>query len=116
MKIVRKSPNIIIFTKSGDGKLLSRASIQYSLLEDGSSTSEKDIPIQAFGKKDVVILQELPLVDNTGCRVSNKLFIPGDALTTPPVSVEILALLVAGREKSRQLSGERSTRRTGECC
>jgi L-ascorbate metabolism protein UlaG (beta-lactamase superfamily) len=96
MKILRKNPDLMIFTNSGVGKLLSRASIQYLLLEDGASTSEKGVSIQAFGKKHAVILQGLPLVDNTGYLISNRLFVPGDALTTPPVPIEILALPVAG--------------------
>jgi hypothetical protein len=93
---LQNSPDAKIFTNNGVGRLLSRASIQYSLLEEGSSVSEKGVTIQAFGKKHAVILQELPLVDNTGYLISNRLFIPGDALTTPPVPVEILALPVAG--------------------
>jgi L-ascorbate metabolism protein UlaG (beta-lactamase superfamily) len=95
-KLVQNNPNAKIFTNSGVGKLLSRESIQYSLLEDGGSVSEKGVTIQGFGKKHAVTLEELPLVDNTGYLVSNRLFIPGDALTAPPVPVEILALPVAG--------------------
>jgi L-ascorbate metabolism protein UlaG (beta-lactamase superfamily) len=94
-KVLQKSPNARILTNAGVGRLLSRANIQFSLLEDGGKTTEKGVNIEAFGKKHAVILQELPLVDNTGFLISNRLFIPGDAFTVPSVPVEILAVPVS---------------------
>ena len=43
-----------------------------------------------------MILQDLPLVDNTGYLIADRLFLPGDALTVPSRQVEILAVPVAG--------------------
>ena len=95
-KILQKSPNAKIFTNEGVGALLTKAGMHYSLLEGGSSATEKKVTIEAFGDKHALMLQEIPQVDNTGYLIAGRLFLPGDAFTGPSKPVEILMLPVAG--------------------
>ena len=95
-KILEYNPTAKIFTNKGVGALLEKEHIAYTLCEDGESINEKNILIEGFGKKHATMHPDLPLVDNTGYFIANKLFYPGDAFTNPQKPVEILALPVAG--------------------
>ncbi len=95
-KVLNNNPLAKIFTNKGVGVLLEKESIPYTLLESGESVTEKGVSIEAFGEKHAAMHPDLPRVDNTGFLIGKRLFYPGDALTSPSVPVEMLALPVAG--------------------
>ena len=66
------------------------------MVDDGNKTTVGDILIEGFGRKHAPIAKDLPLPENTGYFIANKLFYPGDAFTNPGKPVEVLALPVAG--------------------
>lgn len=87
-----QNPNIQILTNRSVGKILDENQIPYQLLELGQTTTIKDVLIETFGEKHAEVYPTLPSVDNTGFFINNELFIPGDNLTDPKKSVEILAV------------------------
>jgi L-ascorbate metabolism protein UlaG (beta-lactamase superfamily) len=95
-KILRRSPNARIFTNKGVGALLSKANTSYSLLEDGGRVTVEGVTMEAFGSRHATLLHEIPVVDNTGYLIADRLFLSGDALTVPSKQVEILAVPLAG--------------------
>ena len=94
--VLKNNPQAKVITNKGVAILLDKEKIEYSLVEDTQSITEKNVLIEGFGQKHAVMYSTLPRVDNTGYFIANRLFYPGDALTNPNKSVEILALPVAG--------------------
>ena len=94
--VMANNPGAIILTNEGVGAILDKEQIQYSLLEDGQQISIKGVVINGYGEKHADIYPGVPVIVNTGYMIADKLFYPGDALTVPPVPVEILALPVCG--------------------
>ena len=93
--ILKNNPNAKVITNNAVGSLLAKEDISFEVIEDGQSTTEKDVLIEGFGKKHAVIYETLPQNDNTGYFIANKFFYPGDAFTNPKKHVEILALTVS---------------------
>lgn len=94
--ILANNPPVVIYTNSGVGKILGEAGIGYKLLEKGAAETIKNILFESFECPHGEIYSGIPLPQNTGYRIGNKLFYPGDSFTNPQVPVEILALPVAG--------------------
>jgi len=94
--VLANNPQAKVFTNHGVGALLEKAGITFNLLEGGHSVTEKGILIEAIGTDHAVIYPSLPVAPNTGYRIAERFFYPGDAFTKPNVPVEILALPIAG--------------------
>jgi L-ascorbate metabolism protein UlaG (beta-lactamase superfamily) len=95
-ELLKSNPGVKVFTNKGVGLLLTKTGIDHSLVQEGDKITEKGVDIEVIGSKHAIILPEIPLADNTGYLISNRLFVSGDALTIPTNPVEILALPVAG--------------------
>ncbi|MEO6729156.1 MAG: MBL fold metallo-hydrolase [Candidatus Dojkabacteria bacterium] len=93
--LLQNNPNVKIITNKSVGVLLDKENIQYTIIEDGESSSELGILIEGFGKDHAIVYKTVP-VQNTGYFVDNKFYYPGDSFTNPNKQVEILALPVAG--------------------
>ncbi|MCL5435952.1 MAG: MBL fold metallo-hydrolase [Patescibacteria group bacterium] len=94
--ILRRSPQVKIFTVSAVEKLLKAASVPAEILGHGQSANFAGIAVEAHGEKHAEIYKDIIPVENTGYLFDNRLWYPGDAFTLPPKSSEILALPVAG--------------------
>lgn len=94
--ILENNPQAKIITNSAVGALLQKEHIAYTVLEANQKTREKGIEIEGIGNVHAVIYPSLPIVQNTGYFIANKLFYPGDAFTNPMKPVEILAVPIAG--------------------
>lgn len=95
-KIIQNNPEVKILTNKTVGDLLNKEAILFSLVEDGQSLMEKGVLIEGFGKEHAIIHSSIPVVQNTGYMIGNKLFYPGDAFIKPGKPVEVLALPTAG--------------------
>src|SRR5258706_2936027 len=95
-EIVKNNPKVQIITNQAVGKYLDEAKIDYQRLEKGENTTINEVLFEGYGEKHALIHKSLEPVQNTGYFIDNKLFYPGDALTEPNESVDILALPVAG--------------------
>ena len=95
--VLANNPEAKIITNTAVGKLLAKEGMtSYTLVEQGDHIEEKGVSIEGFGNEHAVIYKTLPIAQNTGYFIANRLFYPGDALTNPGKQVEILALPVAG--------------------
>jgi len=95
-KVLANNPEAKIITNSAVGKLLDAENIMYEVLEDGGSMTLRDILFEGHGEHHAVIYKEIGQVQNTGYFIDDMLFYPGDALTDPKKTIDILALPVAG--------------------
>lgn len=94
--ILGKNPQATVITNSDTAELVKQAGIPYRILDNGQTTSIKDIPVKGFGMDHAIIHPSIPVVRNTGYLLANKLFHPGDSYTIPTTAVEILAMPVGG--------------------
>jgi L-ascorbate metabolism protein UlaG (beta-lactamase superfamily) len=92
--IIQNNPLAIIYSnKSVAGKLLVE-NISCQVLEHNQTILVKDVSVQACGVEHAEILPTIPLIQNIGFFIGERLFFPGDAFTVPSKPVEILALPV----------------------
>lgn len=95
-EILKNNPSMKIITNSSVGELLKKENISFDIVEDGQSTQIKEVLIEGIGKLHGAFHSSIPQIQNTGYFIADRLFYPGDALTNPVRSIEILALPVAG--------------------
>lgn len=96
-KVLENNPTTSIITNNSVSVLLKKEKIDISkVVADGESLIEKGINFQGFGKVHALIHKDWPSVENTGYFINNRLFYPGDAFYNPKVSIDVLALPVAG--------------------
>ncbi len=93
--LLHNNPAAVIHTNAGVGVVLSKASIPFTLFEDGQSVDVSGVKVEGLGKLHETILASTPPVANTGFLIADRLFVPGDAFTQLNRQVELLALPVA---------------------
>ncbi|MDP2667051.1 MAG: MBL fold metallo-hydrolase [Candidatus Diapherotrites archaeon] len=93
--ILAENTGCPIYTCQDVSEILSKEGISSTALKEGQVITVKNTPIKTVGKEHAILYQKSPCM-NHGFLVSNRFFFPGDALTIPNESVEILALPVAG--------------------
>ena len=93
--VLKNNPQAKVITNKSVGALLEKEGIAYSVVEDGESSTENGVLIEALGKEHAIIHSSIPVIQNTGYFIANRLFHPGDAFTNPGKPVEVLALPVA---------------------
>lgn len=91
--LMQNNASIKIYTNDHVGKKLQEEKISYNIFEDGRNEMIGSLQVEAFGQDHAVIYQSSPC-HNVGYLFGGRLFHPGDSLTVPSVSVEILALPV----------------------
>lgn len=94
--ILVKNPGARVMTHAGVGKILDAAGIKWESIADSEITEIKGVKIESHGTEHACIHHDLPLVQNTGFLIAEKLFYPGDSFHNPGKAIEILALPVAG--------------------
>ncbi len=93
--VLKRNPKAIVLTNSGVGALLTDAGIPFQLLEEHQAKTISGVLIQGYGHDHALIYRTFPTVMNTGYRIAERFFYPGDALTVIEDPVEILALPVS---------------------
>jgi L-ascorbate metabolism protein UlaG (beta-lactamase superfamily) len=97
VKAIRaNNPSATIIANSAVGALLARENIPFTRVGDGESASVKGIVISGHGKEHAIIYGTMGTCENTGFLIAQKLYFPGDAFHNPGVSVDVLALPIAG--------------------
>jgi L-ascorbate metabolism protein UlaG (beta-lactamase superfamily) len=94
--ILKNNPKAIVVSNDSVGKILTKENIPFTKVADGENFTIKDVTISGHGLKHAPIYKEYEQVENTGYFFDDKLFYPGDALTIPEQSVDILAFPVTG--------------------
>ena len=95
-RVLEKQKNVAIYANSGAARVLSERNMNSNLIEDNTKFEVAGLEIQGVGNEHAILHHEWPKCANTGLLINSRFFYPGDALTLPPVQVEILALPVAG--------------------
>ncbi|MBI3588848.1 MAG: MBL fold metallo-hydrolase [Candidatus Liptonbacteria bacterium] len=94
--VLENNPKAKIITNHGVGKILTGEGIPHEFLEHGQEKIVGGLKLEGHGDRHADIYETVPVVQNTGYFISERLFYPGDALYNPQKPVEILALPVAG--------------------
>ncbi len=94
--ILKNNPNAMVVTNSAVGMILEKEGIQYIKVSGGEHAEIKGVKIEGYGVHHAPIYKEYELVENTGYRIDEKFFYPGDGFYNPQVPVEILALPITG--------------------
>jgi L-ascorbate metabolism protein UlaG (beta-lactamase superfamily) len=95
-KVLVNNPQATIITNSAVGEILKKDNIEFRIIEDGQSDKVCEILFEGFGTSHAIMYPSFTPVQNTGYFIADKLFYPGDALTNPHRTVNILLLPVAG--------------------
>lgn len=93
--VLAGSPGCKVYTIAAVGELLQKEGALFELIAHGQSVEEKGVLIEAVGEKHAMIHPDIPQGGNVGFFIAQRFFYPGDALTRPGRSPEILALPVA---------------------
>ncbi len=92
--ILSNNPQGKIITNKSVSIILKKNEIESIVVENEQFFQEKEVPIEGFGKNHAIIYTSIPVIQNIGYLINNKMFFPGDALIKPKKSIEILALPV----------------------
>lgn len=94
--LLQRAPDAAVIANSSVGDILAKEGIKHHVMKDGDALDLKGVHLEGVGNEHAIIYTTLPRMANTGFFIDNKLFYPGDALTDPKKSVDILALPIAG--------------------
>jgi len=89
-RIVEMNPDAKIF--GPQGVAVAASSYPVTVVHDGDEVTAGAFTLKFFGETHAVIHSSLPTIDNVGVLVDDTLLYPGDALTVPPVDVDVLAV------------------------
>lgn len=96
-QLVARFPSVTIMTNTAVGALLHEEGLPYVQLADGEHKLFHGTLFEGHGREHAPIYPGVPVVENTGFFVAERLWYPGDALSVQPEKpVEVLALPVVG--------------------
>lgn len=98
IKAVRtEHPDVQIITVAPVGKILESEKIAHAVIKENDIVTVGGVSIESFGHDHAIIYGDVSPCVNTGYLISEKLFVPGDALDIiPSKPVSILALPTSG--------------------
>lgn len=94
--ILENNPQAIIYSNSSVGELLDKEGIKYILIKNNDSVVVDEISVVGIGEKHAPMHSSIPVSDNLGFFIDNRLWYPGDSFTDPRREIELLALPVSG--------------------
>ncbi|MEK7071599.1 MAG: MBL fold metallo-hydrolase [Patescibacteria group bacterium] len=94
-KVLANNPEAKIITNTAVGKMLDKAGILYTKVENGEKYDLSGVNIAGFGNLHAEIYESYGRVQNTGYMIDSLCY-PGDAFEHPNSSVDILVLPVTG--------------------
>ncbi len=90
--VLAANPLATVFADPGSVKVLADHGIGATAVNAGEILNAGNTTVEVFGDTHAVIHADLPSVENRGYLISGRVYIPGDSLSVPAVSIEILAL------------------------
>lgn len=94
--LLQKNPQAIIYSNNSVSELLTKEGIAHNLVNNGDTVSLGEILVTGIGEKHAQMHSSIPVSENMGYFIDDRLWYPGDAFTNPERAVEILALPVSG--------------------
>ncbi len=96
-KILENNPGVEIITNNSVDKLLREAGVIGAIIvSDKDFLNFRGIRFEGHGTIHEIIHSEWPRVENTGYKINDKLFYPGDSFEHKNIDVDVLALPVSG--------------------
>ncbi len=94
--LIKRAPDVSVITNDAVGAMLVKEGVKHHIMKRGDKIKLKNVEVEAYGEKHALMHRSVPQVSNVGFFIEDRLFYPGDALTDPQRSVDVLALPVAG--------------------
>jgi L-ascorbate metabolism protein UlaG (beta-lactamase superfamily) len=94
--VLEKNPNALVYANTSVSELLDKDGIKNILVKNGETVSLGEITVTGIGEKHAEMHRSIPISQNMGFFIDERLWYPGDAFTDPERAVEILALPVSG--------------------
>lgn len=94
--ILENNPEAIVYCNNSVSELLDNEGIKNKIIKNSDKILLGEISVAGIGEKHAQMHKDIPLSDNVGFFIDEKLWYPGDAFTNPEREVEILALPVSG--------------------
>ena len=95
--ILSRNPQMRVIAHEGLTKKLDAAGIPFEKFSEGARFDVNGISIEMCGTTHARIYGDMPVCQNAGYLIANRLYVPGDALhDVPKQPVEILGLPVGG--------------------
>lgn len=89
-RIIQASPDVRIFAPAGVAAAVGDVAV--TVVDHGDTAEAGPFRLRFFGRKHAVIHESIPVVDNVGVLVNEKLYYGGDSFTIPDgVDVDVLA-------------------------
>lgn len=93
--VLADSPKAKIYTIASVGEILQKdGDTAFEILAHGESVTEKETLIEAIGEQHAIIHKDIPQSFNVGFFIGNRFWYPGDALSEPGKTPEMMALPV----------------------
>lgn len=92
--IIKKNPNAVVVGPADVTKLLT--SYDTRTVSSGDNVTIGNFRLDFYGNEHAVIHPDMPIDQNVGVLINEKIYFPGDSLTVPDKPVDVLALPVGG--------------------
>jgi L-ascorbate metabolism protein UlaG (beta-lactamase superfamily) len=107
--LLRANPGAQVLTDPDTAKILQDKGIEATAFQAGDTATVGSVTVEGLGEMHALIHEEIPLVHNTGMRISADgeptFFHPGDSLDAEPERVDVLAFpLNAPWARSREMT------------
>lgn len=93
--LLEKNPDVQVFANTSVAELLIKEWINFTIIHNGETLDFEGIILSGYGVQHEPQHATWPISANTGYFIDDRLFYPGDSLTDPKRSIDILALPVA---------------------
>ena len=107
--LLKANPGARVLTDPDTAKILQDKGIEATAFKAGDAAAVGSVTVEALGELHALIHEEIPLIHNTGMRISADgeptFFHPGDSLDAEPEGVDVLAFpLNAPWARSRDMT------------
>lgn len=89
-RLLAKNPDARLFVPAGVAA--AGSDFAFTVVGDGDAHEAGVFRLSFHGSRHAVIHPSIPVIDNVGVMVNERLFYPGDAFTIPPRQVDVLAV------------------------
>jgi L-ascorbate metabolism protein UlaG (beta-lactamase superfamily) len=90
--LLDRNPGVRVVSDEGSAEALGEAGADVEVVHDGDELVLGALALRVVGRDHAAVHPEVPVVPNVGYLVGGRLFHPGDALTMPGETVEVLAV------------------------
>jgi L-ascorbate metabolism protein UlaG (beta-lactamase superfamily) len=90
-RVIERNPGVRVVCDAMSGRLLGERGIPFEAVRHGDQL-DFGLPVRVAGSWHAVIHPDIPIVENIGYVVDERVFHPGDAFTDPGAPMEVVAV------------------------